>query len=66
MVWFAPQLELLPRVALTITRAGSDGVALKQVSVLRLRAAIDQVWNDYSYRENAQRLQQARAVAGSA
>lgn len=49
------------RAALTITHAGlntmlkslSDGVSLKQVSVLRLRAAIDQVWNDSSYRENA-------------
>lgn len=50
----------------TMLKSLSDGVSLKQMSVLRLRAAIDQVWNDSSYRENAQRLQQAGAVAGSA
>ncbi len=50
----------------TVLKLLSDGVSLKQMSVLRLRAAIDQVWNDSSYRENAQRLQQSGAVAGSA
>ncbi|MCP9799946.1 hypothetical protein [Synechococcus sp. RedBA-s] len=50
----------------TVLKSLSDEVSLKQVSALRLRAAIDQLWNDYSYRENAQRLQQACAVAGSA
>lgn len=50
----------------TVLKLLSDGVSLKQMSVLRLRAAIDQVWNDSSYRENAQRLHQSGAVAGSA
>lgn len=54
-----------PGVAARVAWSGSGAVVpLKRASVPRLRAAIDRVWNDSAYRDNAQRLQWAIAAAG--
>ena len=54
-----------PGVAARVAWSGSGAVVpLKRATVARLRAAIDQVWGDPSYRQNAQRLQQAIAASG--
>ncbi len=54
-----------PGVAARVAWSGSGAVVpLKKISVSRLRSAIDQVWNDPSYRANAQRLQKAIVAAG--
>ena len=54
-----------PGGAARVAWSGSGAVVpLKCASAARLRAAIDQVWGDPSYRSNAQRLQQAIAAAG--
>jgi zeaxanthin glucosyltransferase len=47
-------------VAARVAWSGSGAVVpLKRASVPWLRAAVDRVWGDPSYRQNAQRLQQA-------
>jgi MGT family glycosyltransferase len=54
-----------PGVAARVAWSGSGAVVpLKRATVARLRAAIDQVWGDPAYRQNAQRLQQAIAASG--
>ncbi|MCP9848981.1 glycosyltransferase [Cyanobium sp. Morenito 9A2] len=54
-----------PGVAARVAWTGSGAVVpLKRISMARLRAAIDQVWLDLSYRENAHRLQQDIGRAG--
>ena len=39
-------------------------VPLKRASAARLRSAIDRVWGNPTYQQNAQRLQQAIASSG--
>jgi MGT family glycosyltransferase len=54
-----------PGVAARVAWSGSGAVVpIKRASERRLRAAIDRVWGDPSYRRNARRLQQAIAAAG--
>ena len=54
-----------PGVAARVAWSGSGAVVpLKRATVARLRDAIDRVWSDPSYRQNAQRLQQAIATSG--
>lgn len=54
-----------PGVAARVAWSGSGAVVpLKRASVPRLRAAIDRVWGNPTYRQNAQRLQQAIASSG--
>jgi zeaxanthin glucosyltransferase len=54
-----------PGVAARVAWSGSGAVVpLRRASVGRLRAAIDRVWTDPSYRAHAQRLQQAIASSG--
>ena len=101
VVGYAPQLELLPRAALTITHAGmnttleslSNGVpmvaipitndqpgvaariawtgtgeviSLEEISVEKLRRAIERVLTDNSYKQNALKLHQAIERGGGA
>lgn len=45
--------------------SGSGAVVpIKRATVARLRSASDRVWGDPSYRQNAQRLQQANRASG--
>jgi zeaxanthin glucosyltransferase len=54
-----------PGVAARVAWSGCGSVVpLKRASVPRLRSAIDRVWGDPTYRQNAQRLQQAIASSG--
>jgi MGT family glycosyltransferase len=54
-----------PGVAARVAWSGCGAVVpLKRASVPRLRAAIDRVWGNPTYRQNAQRLQQAIASSG--
>jgi len=54
-----------PGVAARVAWSGSGAVVpIKRATVARLRSAIDRVWDDPSYRQNAQRLQQAISASG--
>ena len=54
-----------PGLAARVAWSGCGAmVPLKRVSVSLLRSAIDRVWGDPTYRQNAQRLQQAIASSG--
>jgi UDP:flavonoid glycosyltransferase YjiC (YdhE family) len=54
-----------PGVAARVAWTGCGAVVpLRSATVARLRTAIDRVWGDPSYRQNALRLQQAIAASG--
>jgi len=54
-----------PGVAARVVWSGSGTVVpIKRATVQRLRSAINQVWADSSYRQNARHLQKAIAAAG--
>ncbi len=54
-----------PGVAARVSWTGSGAVVpIKAVTVQTLRSAINRVWNEPSYRKNAQRLQKAIAASG--
>jgi UDP:flavonoid glycosyltransferase YjiC (YdhE family) len=53
-------------VAARVAWSGCGAVVpLKRASAARLRSAIDRVWGNPTYQQNAQRLQQAIATAGA-